>query len=63
MNEVIMLAREYERLITAARKVVGDWKAAQQMAGQIVDDEPMPSPPKWASLTALERLVDHGELP
>ena len=63
MNEVIMLAREYERLLRAAQKVVADWKASQQMAGMIVDGQPMPSPPKWASLAELERLVDKGELP
>ena len=63
MNDVIMLAREYERLLRAAQKVVADWKASQQMAGMIVDDQPMPSAPKWASLADLERLVDKGELP
>jgi len=63
MNDVIMLAREYERLLTVARKVVGDWHGAQKMAGMMVDDEPMPSAPKWASLADLERLVDKGESP
>jgi len=63
MNDIIMLAREYERLLRAAQKVVADWKASQQMAGMIVDDQPMPSPPKWSSLADLERLVDKGELP
>ena len=64
---VIDLARRYERLSSTAKKVIGDWRASQRMAGQTIhstdcpDDceacEPCPPAVQWASLASLEDEV------
>jgi hypothetical protein len=53
----MLLGAYYERLVAAATKVLGDWRASQSMAGQEIDGAVMPPAVKWASLAELDAVV------
>ncbi len=54
MTTTIDLAIEHTELKIAAAKVIADWKATQRMHPKRAV--------KWASLSALEKILNDGEV-
>ena len=56
--DVILLSAHHERLLAAAERVLGDWRASKTLAtGPPLEDGGQIQEVKWASLAALADIV------